>query len=63
MKDCPSCEGKLLKSRRATYRLPDLPSVVLKDIAVYRCERCGDDMPAIPRLSGLMDTIVRSLIK
>mgnify|MGYP001585298398 CR=1 FL=1 len=62
MKGCPSCDGRL-KSKRASYRLPDLPSIVLRDIAIYCCERCGEEMPAIPRLSRLMDTIVRSLIK
>lgn len=61
---CLDC-GAALKGKRETVRPPQLglPNVVLQDIDVFRCSKCGYSEIAIPRIEGLHQLLATRLVR
>ncbi|MGE0824204.1 MAG: helix-turn-helix domain-containing protein [Candidatus Binatia bacterium] len=64
---CEDCQMELVE-RKATAKAPyhydvsGLSNVYLAGIVVYRCPRCKEEAPAIPRIEELHRAIARALI-
>jgi YgiT-type zinc finger domain-containing protein len=60
---CYECRGKA-EGRRENYMYSEcgLNNVVLKDVMVYRCRRCGANSVEIPNMDGLHRTIGMALL-
>ena len=61
---CPDCGG-MLKVARAPYRYTEsgLPGVVLLGVQVRRCQKCGAEEVAIPRIEDLHRLIAQAVIQ
>ena len=61
---CPQCNEVELKRRRENrqYKESGLPNVLLVNIEVSHCPKCGADLVSLPRLSELHRVIALELI-
>jgi YgiT-type zinc finger domain-containing protein len=60
---CTECRGKAIGRRENhTYTECGLKNVVLVDVLVYRCERCGAEQIQIPNMDGLHRTVALAAI-
>ncbi len=61
---CDICnsETKLIKQEKYQYTLSGLNNLFLKDIKVEVCEKCNLDVPYIPKIIRLHNTIARAII-
>lgn len=66
--NCHKCTKSKLQKRRATFERPyhfiesGLDNVFLVGISVYSCKGCDEEIPEIPNISGLHDTIAEGLV-
>lgn len=62
---CEECGGPMTTKRDAVirYDLGGLPHIVLQGVEVRRCENCGKEEVAIPRLAQLHHVIAMYLVK
>jgi len=62
---CPQCNEAEVERRRENrqYKESGLPNVLLINIEVCHCPKCGADLVSLPRLSGLHRVIALELIK
>lgn len=60
---CYECRGSAL-GRRENYAYSEcgLQNVVLKDVLVYRCARCGSSHVEIPNMDGLHRTLALAVL-
>jgi putative zinc finger/helix-turn-helix YgiT family protein len=63
MKKCKECAGELTSSREA-YRYDEsgLPNIILKDIEIRRCAKCGAQEVPIPRAAELHRAIAMAVV-
>jgi putative zinc finger/helix-turn-helix YgiT family protein len=61
--NCMEC-GSEAATRKGTYRFREsgLDTVVLKEIEIVRCPACGDEIPIIPNLDGLLRTLAMAIV-
>jgi putative transcriptional regulator len=63
MKKCKECSTEMRSSREVyRYKESGLPNVILKDIEIRRCPKCGTQEVPIPRVSELHRTIAVALV-
>lgn len=62
---CEECGGQMATERNAVirYDLGGLPHVVLQGVEVRRCESCGKEDIAIPRMAQLHHAIAMLLVR
>lgn len=60
---CIEC-GEALRKERRDYHFTEsgLNNVVLKDVEMLVCDRCGIEIPRLPRLNDLMTTIALAIV-
>ena len=60
---CTEC-GEMLRNERRDYHFTEsgLNNVVLKDVEMLVCDKCGIQIPRLPRLNDLMSTIALAII-
>jgi putative transcriptional regulator len=63
MKKCKQCSGEMT-STREVYRYDEsgLPNVILKDVEIRRCPKCGTQEVPIPRVGELHRAIAMALV-
>ena len=61
---CPQCRTPM-EARRENYRYDEsgLPNVVLLDVEVRKCPKCGEQAVAIPRIEELHRALAMSVIR
>jgi putative zinc finger/helix-turn-helix YgiT family protein len=61
---CDICntETKVTKEEKYKYTLSGLDNLYLKNIKVERCKKCDLDVPYIPKIIRLHDTIARAIV-
>jgi YgiT-type zinc finger domain-containing protein len=60
---CPECMGGMKKVRKDyVFKESGLSNVILKDIEVLECKKCGTVSPRIPRFNDLLRTIAIALV-
>jgi putative zinc finger/helix-turn-helix YgiT family protein len=61
---CPECREADLKSSRTNFRYQEcgLDNVVLENIEVRRCPKCGNELVALPRLEELHRLLAQIII-
>ena len=60
---CRACAGEMQLVRKDyQFKESGLDNVILKDIEVLVCNKCGSEVPRIPRLNDLMRTIAVAMI-
>jgi putative zinc finger/helix-turn-helix YgiT family protein len=61
---CHECRGTEIEVRHENHRYDEsgLPNVVLLDVEVRHCSKCGTDELVIPRMAGLHRSIALALI-
>jgi putative transcriptional regulator len=62
---CEECGGQMTTERNAVrrYDIGGLPHVVLQGVEVSRCQKCGKEEVAIPRMGQLHHVIAMCLVK
>lgn len=60
---CPECQAALGAPRRVPWRHDALRWVVLEDIAVHTCSRCGERLTAIPSVDALHQTLAAAVAR
>lgn len=61
--NCRACCGEMQLVRKDYhFKESGLENVILKDIEVLVCRKCGSEAPRIPRLNDLMRTIAVAMI-
>lgn len=62
---CEECGGQMATERNAVirYNLGGLPHVVLQGVEVRKCESCGKEDIAIPRMAQLHHVLAMLLVK
>lgn len=62
---CEECGGQMIVERDAVrrYDIGGLPHVVLQGVEVSRCQKCGKEEVAIPRLGQLHHVIAMYLVR
>lgn len=59
---CPMCGGALeMRHGNYPYLERALPNVTLVGIEIHSCPKCGEEMPAIPRIEELHRTLAFAL--
>jgi YgiT-type zinc finger domain-containing protein len=60
---CSNC-GRAARRSRGNYlfRESGLKNVVLVDVDIMKCDKCGNEDPTIPRMDDVMKTIALALI-
>lgn len=60
---CPICDHKM-KGIKKDYHYTEsgLDNVILKGVTVYRCKKCGEEMPEIPGIECLHRVIADMVI-
>ncbi len=60
---CLVCDNPEARVTIGRYAPPDLglPNVVLENVELFHCDRCGEEGPLIPDLQGLLTVIARHL--
>ena len=61
---CDICESetKIIRSEDYQYTLSGVATIFLKNIQLERCEKCDLEVPHIPKIIRLHETIVRALV-
>ena len=61
---CDICESetKMGKAEKYQYTLSGLSNLFLKNIEVERCEKCDLEVPLIPKIIRLHETIARAIV-
>lgn len=63
LRTCTECRGSAEgKRENYTYTECGLKNVVLTDVLVYRCARCGSEQVEIPNMDGLHRTIALAVL-
>jgi putative zinc finger/helix-turn-helix YgiT family protein len=62
---CPVCGSAELTITHEPYKYDEsgLPNVTLANIEIRRCGKCGEELPAIPRVAELHKAIARALAR
>ena len=61
---CPTCKSDLKSTIKKLYRydLSGLSNIILKDIQILNCDKCGERLPTFPSITNLHIVIARTLI-
>ena len=62
---CPECRAAVMETRRENHRYDEsgLPNIVLENVEVRHCAKCGKDVVVIPRMAQLHRTIALALLR
>ena len=63
MKKCRTCGENTMTTTHEDRALMSLPSVVVQNVRVQRCQACDEELVSYPRLESMHEVIAKALVR